>query len=58
VPYTRDQIRAAPRIEPKFPLTKEGELELLAHYGMGGADSHRATEIGDADDAAVTAKPA
>ena len=57
VPYTRDQIRRAPRIEPKAGLTKEGEIELLEHYGVGG-DVGRAAEIRDAESDAVTARPA
>jgi hypothetical protein len=57
VPYTRDQIRRAPRIEPKAGLTKERELELLANYGVGG-DVGRAAELAGRDDDAVTARPA
>jgi hypothetical protein len=57
VPYTRDQIRRAPRIEPADGLTKERELELLEHYGVGG-DTGRAAEIADAESDAVTARPA
>jgi hypothetical protein len=57
VPYSRDQIRRAPRIEPKTSLTKEGEIELLEHYGVGG-DVGRAAEIRDAESDAVTARPA
>jgi hypothetical protein len=32
VPFTRDQIRRAPRIEPNAPL--EAEQKVLAHYGF------------------------
>jgi hypothetical protein len=57
VPYDRDQIRRAPKIEPKATLTQERELELLVHYGVGG-DAGRAAEIAGADSDAITAKPA
>ena len=35
VPYTRDQIRRAPRVEPNSPLDGELEQAVLAHYGLG-----------------------
>ena len=57
VPYSRDQIRRAPKIEPEAALTKDREVELLAHYGIGG-DAGRATEIASHDGEAVTARPA
>ncbi len=34
VPYTRDQIRRAPRVEPKAPLDGELEQAVQAHYGL------------------------
>ena len=34
VPYTRDQIRRAPRVEPDNPLDAESEQAVLAHYGL------------------------
>jgi len=34
VPYTRDQIRRAPRVEAKAPLDSETEATVLAHYGL------------------------
>lgn len=57
VPYTREQIRRAPKIEPKSGLAKEKELELLALYGIGGEEG-RAAEITERDPQAVTARPA
>jgi len=45
VPYTRDQIRAAPRIEPGEPLTVAVERALLEHYRVA-VDAERATELG------------
>jgi hypothetical protein len=35
VPYTRDQIRRAPRVEPNAPLDSESEQTALSHYGLG-----------------------
>ena len=35
VPYTRDQIRRAPRVEPDAPLDGESEKTVLSHYGLG-----------------------
>lgn len=57
VPYSRDQIRGAPRTESKADLTKASELALLTHYGVGG-DAGRAAELAGRDDDAVTARPA
>ena len=34
VPYTRDQIRRAPRVEPKAPLESGPEQAVLEHYGL------------------------
>jgi hypothetical protein len=36
VPYTRAQIRRAPRIEPGTRLTPEVEASLRAHYELPG----------------------
>ena len=56
VPYTRDQIRAAPKIDPRSGLAAGGERELLSHYGIM-ADAGRAAEIAERDPAEVSAKP-
>jgi hypothetical protein len=57
VPYTRDQIRRAPKVQPMNPLTAEAERQLLDHYGIA-SDAGRAAEIAERDAGAVTAKPA
>jgi hypothetical protein len=57
VPYTRDQVRGAPRIEPGSSLKGNVERELLAHYGIAG-DSGRFAEIARHDGEAITAHPA
>jgi hypothetical protein len=56
VPYTRDQIRQAPKVRPAEPLTAEVERQLLEHYGIGSG-AGRASEIADRDPGAVSAKP-
>ena len=35
VPYTRDQIRRAPRVDPGKQLDPEAEAAMLDHYGLG-----------------------
>jgi hypothetical protein len=35
VPYAREQLRGAPRIEPGEELDLEREQELSSHYGIG-----------------------
>jgi len=57
VPYTRDQIRQAPKIEPKHDVTRDRELELLNHYGVAG-EAGRAAELARREPQAVTARPA
>jgi hypothetical protein len=56
VPYGRDQIRAAPRVEPNRPLTAARERELLAHYGIVDAERTAALEQ-LSDDDGITARP-
>ena len=57
VPYGRDQIRRAPKIEPKAGLSRDKELELLGFYGIGG-EAGRAADIADRGAEAITARPA
>ena len=56
-PYERERIRAAPAIESGDPLTRERELELCAHYGIGEGQG-RAAELAQREADAVTARPA
>ncbi len=56
VPYTRDQIRRAPKANTSAPLSAAAERELLAHFGIL-ADAGRGAAIAERDDAEVTAKP-
>jgi hypothetical protein len=53
VPYPRDVLRGAPRIEPGEPIDIEREKELSGHYGIG-----RATELSGRPPTAPTARPA
>jgi hypothetical protein len=57
VPYTRDQIRTAPKVAAGKPLARDGERELLSHYGIA-ADAGRFAELEKRSGDAVTAKPA
>jgi hypothetical protein len=57
VPYTRDQIRTAPKVAAGKPLVRDGERELLSHYGIA-ADAGRFAELEKRSGDAVTAKPA
>lgn len=36
VPYTRDHIRRAPRVDPRRGPDDEAERTLRAHYGLAG----------------------
>jgi hypothetical protein len=56
VPYTRDQIRAAPKVDPSASLTADGEREMLRHYGVM-ADAGRGAAIAERDADEVTARP-
>jgi hypothetical protein len=55
VPYSRDQIRGAPRIDPKRTLDAAGERDLLSHYAIA-VDGGRAAELAEHDDDAVSAR--
>jgi hypothetical protein len=55
VPYTREQIRKAPRVNPQEPLTAVTERDLLAHYGIA-VDAGRMAELEQRGDG-VSARP-
>jgi hypothetical protein len=44
VPYTCDQIRAAPKVAAGKPISRGAEHELLRHYGIA-ADAGRFAEL-------------
>jgi hypothetical protein len=56
VPYALEQIRGAPKVDPKRPISREYELALLEHYGVGG-DAGRAAEISGREEGSATASP-
>ena len=58
VPYTRDQIRKAPRIDAGKPLERDSELAPLTHYGVGSQEVGRGAELAELEGSAVTARPA
>jgi hypothetical protein len=57
IPYTRDQVRRAPKIDSGSTLSAGQEKQLLSHYGIG-TEAGRATEIAKREDGAVSAQPA
>jgi hypothetical protein len=57
VPYTRDQIRGTPRVDPGKGLTAEGELAFYAHYGFP-TDRDRPAKLAGRDPAGISARPA
>jgi hypothetical protein len=58
VPYTRDQIRKAPRLDVGKPITRDTEQQLLDHYGVGTGEVGRGAELAQREASAVTARPA
>ena len=57
IPYSREDLRAAPSVDSRRPLTREQELEICAGYAIP-RDFGRADEIASRPPEAVTAKPA
>lgn len=57
VPYDRDTIRRAPRIEPGDTLTAAQELDFCSHYGVPDGQG-RAAELSGRPPVAVSARPA
>jgi len=53
VPYTREVLRGAPRIDPGEPLDADRERELSGHYGTA-----RAAELSSRRFGAPTTRPA
>jgi uncharacterized protein (TIGR02271 family) len=43
VPYSKDQVKDAPSIDPDGELSSDEESQLYRHYGVGGSD------VGDTD---------
>ena len=58
IPFSRDQIRKAPRQDPGKPLERDGEQALLDYYGIGTGAVGRGAVIAERDANAVTARPA
>ena len=53
VPYERETLRGAPRIEPGEELNLERETELCAYFEID-----RAAQLAEREPSAVTARPA
>ena len=56
VPYSKDELRGAPTLEPGQPLHREQELELCEHFGL--AREERPATISARPDDAETSYPA
>ena len=56
-PYDRDEIRAAPRVDPGKPLSREQELDLLRSFGLP-TDSGRGDAVARRRPGSETARPA
>ena len=56
VPYTRELIRKAPKVDPNQSLLAAAERRLLEHYGLA-VDADRATELAARADDALSARP-
>ena len=57
VPYTRDQIRRAPRVEPGKPLERDAELAMVDHYGVGSPATGRGAELSERTPGTETSRP-
>ena len=57
VPYSRDQIRRAPRVEPGKPLDRDAEQLMLDHYGVGSPQTGRGAELSEREPGAETVHP-
>ena len=57
VPFTREVIRRAPKVDTIASLTAEEERALLDHYGIGGG-AGRAAEISAREPGAISVRPA
>jgi hypothetical protein len=58
VPYSRERIKQAPKVNTKAPLTGETELALLEHFGVPGGVGRAAELAARGGYEAITASPA
>jgi hypothetical protein len=56
-PYSREALRGAPAVDARGALSREGELEICAHYGIEPGWGRAAQVIGRAE-GETTALPA
>ena len=57
VPYTREELRAAPTLDAREPLSRDQELELCEHFGLPRGDG-RAAQLDDRPPDVATSIPA
>ena len=55
VPYGRDELRAAPGVDPLNPLTREQELAVAEHYGISERVG-RGAEVAGRPEGEITAE--
>lgn len=56
-PHGRKALRGAPAVDARRPLSREGELEICAHYGVE-PEWGRAAEVVGRPEGETTARPA
>lgn len=56
-PYSREALRGAPAVDSRRPLSREGELEICAHYGIEPGWG-RAAQVTERPEGETTARPA
>ena len=49
LPYDKDQIKNAPRVEPDGALSQEEEAQLYRHYGLEYSETHSETGLAGGD---------
>jgi uncharacterized protein (TIGR02271 family) len=47
VPFTKDDVKAAPKVDPDGQLSQTEEAELYRHYGMSYSESDSDTGLGE-----------
>jgi hypothetical protein len=57
VPYSRDEIRRAPRLEPGKTLDREAEQALVTHYGLDDGEGSRSAELAKREAGETTSRP-
>jgi len=54
VPFSKDQVKDAPKVDPDGQLSQRDEAELYRHYGMSYSESESDTGLGEGGGAGVS----